>query len=40
MIYLQEAAMSKVVNGETSVEEVVRVTSPAREAKKGPSAAA
>ena len=40
MIYLQEAAMSKVVSGETSVEEVVRVTTPAKEAKKGPSAAA
>ena len=29
MIYLQEAALSKVINGEISVEEVVRVTAPA-----------
>jgi general secretion pathway protein E len=40
MVYLQEAAMSKVVSGETSVEEVIRVTSTAKEAKKDPSAAA
>ena len=30
MIYLQEAALSKVVSGETTIEEVVRVTAPAR----------
>ena len=29
MIYLQEAALSKVVNGESSIEEVIRVTAPA-----------
>jgi len=28
MIYLQEAALSKVASGETTIEEVVRVTSP------------
>ena len=28
MIYLQEAALSKVVNGESSIEEVIRVTAP------------
>ncbi len=30
MIYLQEAAMSKIISGETSLEEVIRVTAPAR----------
>ncbi|MHC4107455.1 MAG: GspE/PulE family protein [Planctomycetota bacterium] len=30
MMYLQEAAMSKVISGETSLEEVIRVTAPAR----------
>lgn len=30
MIFLQEAALSKVARGETSVEELVRVTAPAR----------
>ena len=30
MIYLQEAALSKVVNGESSIEEVIRVTAPAQ----------
>ena len=30
MIYLQEAALRKVVDGETTIDEVVRVTSPAR----------
>jgi len=29
MIYLQEAAMAKVVTGETTLDEVVRVTAPA-----------
>ncbi len=29
MIYLQEAALSKVVSGETTVEELARVTAPA-----------
>ncbi len=29
MVYLQEAALSKVISGEISVEEVVRVTAPA-----------
>jgi type II secretory ATPase GspE/PulE/Tfp pilus assembly ATPase PilB-like protein len=28
MIYLQEAALSKVASGETTIEEVVRVTTP------------
>ena len=28
MIYLQEAALTKVVNGETTIEEVIRVTAP------------
>ncbi len=40
MIYLQEAALSKVVSGETTIDEVVRVTAPATEAKKQPAAAA
>lgn len=31
MIYLQEAALSKVVSGETSIEEVLRVTAPAKQ---------
>ena len=30
MIYVQEAALSKVVSGETTIEEVIRVTAPAR----------
>ncbi len=30
MIYLQEAALSKVANGETTIEEVVRVTAPSK----------
>ncbi len=30
MIYLQEAALSKVLNGETTIEEVIRVTAPAK----------
>jgi general secretion pathway protein E len=30
MIYLQEAALSKVVNGETTIEEVIRVTAPSK----------
>ncbi|MHC4414497.1 MAG: ATPase, T2SS/T4P/T4SS family [Planctomycetota bacterium] len=30
MIYVQEAALSKVVNGESTIEEVIRVTAPAR----------
>ena len=30
MIYLQEAALSKVVSGQTTIEEVVRVTASAR----------
>ncbi|MCZ6446379.1 MAG: ATPase, T2SS/T4P/T4SS family, partial [Planctomycetota bacterium] len=30
MIYLQEAALSKVISGETSIEEVIRVTAPSR----------
>lgn len=36
MIYLQEAALSKAVSGETTVEEIVRVTSPARAASETP----
>jgi general secretion pathway protein E len=39
MIYLQEAAMRKVVDGTTTIEEVVRVLSPARPAE-GPLRAA
>lgn len=31
MIYLQEAALTKVINGETSIEEVIRVTAPKKE---------
>lgn len=34
MIYLQEAALSKVISGLTSIEEIIRVTTPAKEAKK------
>lgn len=34
MIYLQEAALSKVINGEISVEEVIRVTAPATAPKQ------
>ena len=30
MIYLQEAALSKVLNGETTIEEVIRTTAPAK----------
>ena len=30
MVYLQEAALSKVVNGETTIEEVIRVTAPSK----------
>ncbi|MDY7108937.1 MAG: ATPase, T2SS/T4P/T4SS family [Planctomycetota bacterium] len=30
MIYLQEAALAKVASGDTSIEEVVRVTAPAK----------
>lgn len=41
MIYLQEAALSKVLNGETTVEEVMRVFSPpAKSGDKKTSAAA
>jgi type II secretory ATPase GspE/PulE/Tfp pilus assembly ATPase PilB-like protein len=37
MIYLQEAALRKVVDGETTIEEVVRVMAPAaRKAKPQP----
>jgi hypothetical protein len=35
MVYLQEAALSKVVAGETTIEEVIRVTSPRAEAGPG-----
>jgi type II secretory ATPase GspE/PulE/Tfp pilus assembly ATPase PilB-like protein len=35
MIYLQEAALAKVVAGETTIEEVVRVTAPAKTAGEG-----
>lgn len=34
MIYLQEAALSKVISGETTVEEVIRVTTPSKTSKK------
>ncbi len=37
MIYLQEAALSKVVAGETTIEEVIRVTTPPKPAS-GPAA--
>ena len=40
MIYLQEAALSKVVSGETSIEEVIRVTSPASNDAAGSSSRA
>ena len=40
MIYLQEAALSKVISGETSIEEVVRVTAPARSDAGGSSSRA
>jgi general secretion pathway protein E len=30
MIYMQEAALSKVLNGETTIEEVIRATAPAK----------
>ncbi|UCD75097.1 MAG: Flp pilus assembly complex ATPase component TadA [Phycisphaerales bacterium] len=30
MIYLQEAALSKVISGDTTIEEVIRVTTPSR----------
>lgn len=35
MIYLQESALAKVVMGETSLEEVVRVTSPPKASEGG-----
>jgi len=35
MYFLQEAALSKVVTGETDIEEVVRVTSPSRATPPG-----
>lgn len=35
MIYLQEAALAKVVSGETSIEEVLRVTAPPKTADPG-----
>ena len=40
MIYLQEAALSKVISGETSIEEVIRVTAPARNDAAGSSSRA
>jgi general secretion pathway protein E len=46
MVYLQEAALAKVISGETTIEEVVRATSPAapaapqRPTPEGASAAA
>lgn len=41
MIYLQEAALSKVISGETSIEEVLRITSTqTKETAGDPSAAA
>jgi type II secretory ATPase GspE/PulE/Tfp pilus assembly ATPase PilB-like protein len=40
MIYMQEAAMMKVVSGETSIDEVVRVTAPKQAAKSAARAAA
>ncbi|NNM26514.1 MAG: Flp pilus assembly complex ATPase component TadA [Phycisphaerales bacterium] len=40
MVYLQEAGLSKVAGGETTVDEVVRVTTPARaETTRKPSSA-
>jgi len=38
MYYLQEAALAKVISGETDLDEVVRVTSPARAAEGGSAA--
>ena len=38
MYYLQEAAMAKVVAGETSLDEVVRVMSPPKSRPKPPPA--
>jgi type II secretory ATPase GspE/PulE/Tfp pilus assembly ATPase PilB-like protein len=35
MFYIQEAALSKVVSGETDLDEVVRVTSPAKSSSSG-----
>ncbi len=43
MLYLQEAALRKVVAGDTTIDEVVRVTSPARKSsapKREPNPAA
>ncbi len=40
MIYLQEAALSKVIGGETSIEEVIRVTAPAQKNTSGSSSRA
>jgi len=40
MIYLQEAALSKVISGETSIEEVIRVTAPSRSNAAGSSSRA
>lgn len=34
MIYLQEAALSRVISGETTVEEVIRVTTTSKNSKK------
>ena len=33
MIYLQEAALAKAAAGETSIEEIVRVTAPPKKAE-------
>lgn len=40
MVYLQEAALSKVASGETTIDEVVRVTAPAKETARPVAAAA
>lgn len=40
MILLQEAALAKVINGETTVEELIRVLSPKAGAESPPAAAA
>jgi type II secretory ATPase GspE/PulE/Tfp pilus assembly ATPase PilB-like protein len=40
MIYLQEAALTKVINGETSIEEVIRVTAQRKEERTGQGEAA
>lgn len=40
MIYLQEAALSKVISGETTIEEVVRIIAPGGGSTKPPAAAA